>query len=142
MKKYIYLEGIVTADAAFDAFGKTLAELFENSALATANTMADLKTLQAKITKKIEITADDTEKLLFKFLDQIVFLKDSEQLLFKKFNVKISEGKQLKLEATCFGDKINPEKQKLRNDVKAVTYHNFKVQQAQNGWKARVILDI
>lgn len=193
MKKFIYLEGIVTADAAFDAFGKTLEELFENAALATAEVMADLKTVKTKTTKTIEITAENAEQLLFKFLDQIVFLKDSENILFKKFKVKIADGKQFKcrefhqyalpiggrecdgirehvknhlsclshvtgvergvkrhhdhqqfltLEAECIGEKINQETQKLRNDVKAVTYHDFKLEQTKQGWRARVILDI
>jgi len=142
MKKYAYLEGIVTADAAFDAFGKTAEKLFENAALATSEIMVDFKTLKTKITKKIVLTAENNEQLLFKFLDQIVFLKDSEQLLFKKFKVKIAQDKPCTLEADCIGDKISQETQKLRNDIKAVTYHNFKLEQTKQGWKARVVLDI
>lgn len=144
MKKYEYLEGIVTADAAFDAYGKTLQELFENSATATTGVMIELKTLSAKITKKIKITAENAEQLLYKFLEQIVFLKDSESILFKTYKIKITQTQQKKFEliAECKGDKINPQKQKLGNDIKAVTYHNFKVEQQQNEWKARVILDI
>ena|SRR3989338_1949042 len=141
MKKYEYVEGIATADAAFDAYGKDLNKLFENAALAVTELMVDLKTLKQTITKTFEITADDTEKLLFKFLDQIIFLKDSEQLLFKTFKVAVDE-KQKSLTAECKGDKINREKQKLGTDVKAVTYHNFKLEQMKQGWKARVIVDI
>ena len=50
--------------------------------------------------------------------------------------------KNFELQAECRGDRINPEKQKLGNDIKAVTYHDFKVEQQKGGWKARVILDI
>ncbi len=142
MKKYVYLEGLVTADAAFDAFGKTIEEVFENCALATAGIMIDFKTLKTKITKKIIIVAENEEKLLFNFLDQIIFLKDSEQLLFKKFKVKITNAKQFRLESDCIGDKINQETQKLGNDLKAVTYHNFKLEQTKQGWSARIVLDI
>lgn len=142
MKKYIYLEGLVTADAAFDAFGRTIEEVFENCALATSEIMIDFKTLKTKITKKIIIVAENEEKLLFNFLDQIIFLKDSEQLLFKEFKVKIIRAKKLTLKAECTGDKINQETQKLGNDIKAVTYHNFKLEQNKQGWSARIVLDI
>ncbi|MBI4141739.1 archease [Candidatus Woesearchaeota archaeon] len=141
MKKYEYIEGIVIADAAFDAYGKDLNELFENAALAVTELMVDLKTLKQSATKKFEINAENVEKLLFKFLDQIIFLKDTEQLLFKTFKIKINE-KESTLTAECKGDKINREKQKLGTDVKAVTYHNFKVEKIEQGWKARVIVDI
>ncbi|MBI4140681.1 archease, partial [Candidatus Woesearchaeota archaeon] len=76
-----------------------------------------------------------------KFLDQIIFLKDSEQILFKTFKVTVDE-KQKSLTAECKGDKINREKQKLGTDVKAVTYHNFVVEKIKQGWRARVVVDI
>lgn len=141
MKKYEYIEGIVTADAAFDAYGKDLNELFANAALATTELMVDHKTLKGTLTKTFEINAENTEQLLFKFLDQIIFLKDTEQLLFKTFKITINE-KESKLTAECKGDKINREKQKLGTDVKAITYHYFKVEQTKQGWKARVVVDI
>lgn len=141
MKTYEYVEGIVTADAAFDAFGQNLDELFENAALAVTELMVDLKTLKTTIKKKFEVSAENTEKLFFKFLDQIIFLKDTEQLLFKTFKITVNE-KEAKLTAECKGDKINREKQKLGTDVKAITYHQFKLEKTKDSWKARVIVDI
>ena len=67
-KKYEYLEGIVTADAAFDAYGKNLEELFENSAIATTRVMIELKTLSTRINKRIRIIAEKTKQLFFKIL--------------------------------------------------------------------------
>ena len=51
MKKYEYFDH--TADVGFFAYGKDVAELFENAALATTAQMVELKDVKQKIEKKI-----------------------------------------------------------------------------------------
>ncbi len=46
------------------------------------------------------------------------------------------------LEATVYGDKIHVNKQSMRVDVKAITYHHFKVEEKNGKWQAFVVLDI
>ena len=46
------------------------------------------------------------------------------------------------LTAKTFGEVIDPSKHELNVDVKAVTFHRFKVSQTDEGWEAIVILDI
>lgn len=136
---YRFLGEIATADIAFEADGKTLEELFINSALALEDSMVDLKGVGEKDKKIIEIENKDIENLLYDWLAELIFLKDSEDLLFSKFNIKIENNK---LNAECFGEKIDRKKHSLRNDVKAVTLHRFKIEETDKGWKASVILDI
>ena len=100
---------------------------------------ANPKTIQAKITKKITLKNKDEQDLLYDFLSELIFLKDSEQLIFT--NVKVSI-KNNQLKATLGGDKINPEKQELRNDIKAVTMHLFILEKTKTGYLARVVVDI
>jgi SHS2 domain-containing protein len=139
---YKFLEDIAIADVAFEATGKNLEELFVSCALATTEVMVDLKDLSTKIKKEIKIENKDIEILLYEFLSELIFLKDAESLLFSKFDVKIKENKNYELAAKIAGDKINPEKQELKADVKAVTMHMFEVKKIDKGWKARIILDI
>ena len=140
MKPYKFLPDIATADIAFEANGKSLEELFRNCALATFEVMADVKRIEPKITKKISLKGKSEENLLYDFLSELIFLKDSESLLFNKFDISID--KDLNLEATAYGETINHEKHHTRLDVKAVTLHMFKVEKTKAGWKATVILDI
>ncbi len=92
---------------------------------------------------EFEKESDDIEMLLFNFLSELILIKDSEQLLFSKFDVDIFpvDGRW-KVKCTCFGEKIDPEKHELLVDVKAVTMHKFKIEEVKNGWRARVVLDI
>lgn len=140
MKKFRFLEDIATADVAFEAYGKDLNELFENAALALFETMAETKSIINHQSLTISHQNDTIDGLLFDFLNELVFLKDSKGLVFGDFKVKIS-GKY-KLKAQVFGEEIDPKRHKLKTDVKAVTLHQFKVAKTKGGYKARVVLDV
>ena len=141
---YKFLEDIAIADVAFEASGKNLEELFESAGLAVTNTMVkDLKSVKQRVMKDIEVNADTIEMLLFNFLQEIIFYKDAELLLFNKFQISIDEkNKKWKLKAKASGEKLNMKKHELLVDVKAVSLHNFKVEKTKEGWKADVILDV
>ncbi len=140
---YKFLEDIAVADVCFEASGKTIEELFESSGLATTNTMIKtLKKISPKTKQKISVSADTIENLLFKFLEEIIFLKDARQLVFSKYKIKITKGKNYKLKCEALGEKLNMKKHDWLVDVKAVTWHLFEVKQEKNIWRARVILDI
>ena len=141
---YKYLENIAMADIAFEASGKTLDELLESSALAMTNTMVkDLKKIENIQKKEIKVEAENPEFLLHKFLEEIVFYKDAEKLLFGKFNVRTEErGKKMIAIVQAWGEKLNMKKHELLDDIKAVTWHDFKVEKIGKEWKALVILDV
>ena len=139
---YKFLEDIAIADIAFDATGKNLNEVFENCALALFECMAKLKTVKAKIKKEINLEEEKLDDLLYNLLEEIIFIKDVESLVFSKVSVNIKKNKTFKLNATIYGDKINQEKQTLKDDVKAITLHMFEIKKTEKGYKARVIVDI
>ena len=142
MPKYKFLEDVAIADIAYEAYGKDWNKLFENAALAIFELSADLKTVDAKQKLEINLENENIENLLYDFLSEILFLKDSKYMVFKKVQVKIKEGKKHKLKSVLEGDTINPKKQHLENDIKAVTMHMFKVEKTKNSWKATIVLDI
>jgi SHS2 domain-containing protein len=136
-KKFEYLEDVATADIAFRAQGESLNELFETAALATADTIMDIKTVKQKVVKEAALEEEDRESLLFQFLSEIVYLKDAENLFFSKFEVNI---KGNKLKAKMYGDKLN-DKMTFKNDVKAITMHLLKIEKKEK-YYATVVLDI
>ncbi len=141
--KFKILEKIATADIAFEAYGKNYNELFENSALAATSVMVDLKDLNSEIKKEIALQNKDIERLLFDFLNEIVFLKDAESLLFCEFNVEIKENKSgFSLNAVLSGENINPGRHNLKIDIKAITMHMFKIEKKKDKFTATVVLDI
>ena len=137
--KYKPLPELSTADIAYEIYGKNIEELFENSALALFDTMTNLKKIRQKIKKIIKLKNENLQDLLFDFIGELIFLKDSKYILFSKFHVKIKDNS---LVAECYGEKINKEKHELKVDVKALTYHMFKLEKVKDKYKALMVLDI
>ena len=141
---YHYLEDIATADVAFEARGKDLAELFTAAADATMNVMvADLATIEKREELEFVVEHEELDMLLFNFLQEFIFFKDARRLLLRVLSVSVSSGNNgFSLKAKAAGEELDPEKHDLIVDVKAVTLYRFAVQQTEDGWMATVVLDI
>lgn len=141
---YKFIEGLTIADVAFVATGTTLNELFASAGLAlTATMIKDPAKIENKIEKNVELENDNIDMLLFSFLEELVFLKDADLLIFNKFDVFVKKrGPRYALTATLRGDKLDPTRQQHLTDVKAVTLHHFKVEKTKTGWSSQVVLDI
>ena len=143
--KFRFLPDIATADLAFEAFGKTPSELFENAALALEDSMVKLDNVEPSKIHHVTRKEDSLEDLLLSFLEELVFLKDAEQMVFSKISCevkKVNSG-QWTVYSEISGEKIDPKKHKLGVDVKAVTKHLFKVEKLSNKtFRAQVILDV
>lgn len=142
--KYRTLEGIATADVAYEVYGKSLAGLFANAAEAVTQTMADIETLKPSKNSEFRIQNLELKELLLDFLNKLVFLKDSKQLLFSRFYLIINklDARRYTLNADMWGEKIDPAKHKLRCDVKAVTRHHLEIKKDKMGYKTIIVLDI
>jgi SHS2 domain-containing protein len=103
----------------------------------------NLDSIEPKETRNISLDDDELDLLLFNFLQELIYYKDSEQLLLRtqQINFEEKDGKY-HLTAVLQGEKLDPERHQQLVDVKAVTLHQFQVEKINDGWKAIVILDI
>ena len=128
-----------TADMKFQAFGKNIEEMFENSALAMFNSMYNRK-VKEKRTSKIKAKGKDFESLLYNFLEEFLVLFDGEQFFLSKVSkIKINK-KNFTLEAEVVGDDAG--NYKINIDVKAITYHEMFVKQKKGQWVCQVVMDV
>jgi SHS2 domain-containing protein len=135
-EKFKFLEH--TADVKFQSYGKSLEETFENAALAMFKVMYGGR-VRGKIKKKIEVKGKDLENLLYNFLEELLFLLDSEGFFLSKVRVEVDE-KNLKIEADLLGDKA--ERYKISSDVKAITYNEMFVKKEKDKFICQVVLDV
>src|SRR3954454_14123088 len=92
---YEYLEEFGTADIAFEAKGRDLAELFRDAADATTNVMIDnIEAIQPRETRQIELSPDKLDNLLFDLFQELIFLKDAERLLLRMREVLVDENEE------------------------------------------------
>ena len=140
MKKFEFID-ITTADVAFVAYGKTLAEMFANAALAMFEVMINTKEVRHKIKQEITVSGNDMPSLMFNWLNKLIVFVDAENVVFSRFNVIVDE-KLFTLKALCFGEKIDQKRHELRTVVKSATYHKMEIKKKAGLWQAQVILDI
>ena len=141
---YHFLEEIGTADIAFEATGRDLPELFSAAADATMNVMIDnLDAIEPRETRHIELSNDKIDMLLFDFLQELIYFKDAERLLLRVRHAQIEHrDEKYFLKAKAAGELLDVARHHQRADVKAVTLHDFSVEKDDDGWRARVLLDI
>ncbi len=137
MERYKFIDDL-TSDVMFEAYGKDLKEVFENSAEAMMSIICQLKKVGDGIKKEVDITGDDEKDLLLNWLQELIARVDVENLFFSRFEIK--EISPTKLKAVVYGEEADPSKGETV--VKAVTYYNFSLEKSEKGYTARVSLDI
>ena len=132
-----------TADILFEAEASTLPELFEQCGLAIEECQVDLSTVELIEKKEWHSVNPKIDALLFDFLDDLLFYKDADQLLFSQFKFELKEVEgEFRLHITAYGEKLDVEKHHPKVDVKAITMHMFQVKRTDSGWYAKVLIDI
>jgi SHS2 domain-containing protein len=135
-RKYRLIEH--TADVGLIAYGQTLAEAFANAAYGMFSIMADLRRVKEVDSRPVEVSAVDSESLLFDWLNSLLYFFDAEQLLFRRFDILTFS--DTKLKAACYGEKADPARHHLKVGVKSATYHMLTVDRQKN--RVKVIFDI
>jgi SHS2 domain-containing protein len=134
------------ADVGFLAYGGTLAELFENAALALCSLACAPEKIEEREQREIVAAGADIESLLYAWLAEILAIADGEQLLFRR--VQVSELREPKTGAAgeargiAYGEKFDRERHAAGTYIKAVTLHQFAVERTPEGFRARVFLDL
>lgn len=136
MKKNKFTELEHTADIKFEILGSSLNEIFENAALAFSSYISSNLKINSKKKKYIELSADNIESLLYKFLDELIYLLDADNFAVSKAKVKIKDNK---LKATLFGDST---KNYNLQHVKAATYAEMYIKKSKDNWRAQIVLDV
>ncbi len=129
-----------TADIGVRAWGENLAQLFEASARGLFNVAVERGTFSPGEMRKIELTAESREELLFAWLRELLYIFDTEHLIFSEFQFR--DLTDTKLSCHVRGEKLDPKKHAIGHEVKAVTRHQFKLEQKNNRLSAEFILDI
>lgn len=128
------------ADVGFLAYGATLEELFANAALALISLACEPETVREIEQRKLEATGEDVESMLYAWLAEIVAVADAERMVLHRVEVLfLDEGR---VRGAAYGERFDRERHRAGVAIKAVTYHQFAVEQTDEGWRARVFLDL
>jgi SHS2 domain-containing protein len=128
-----------TADIGVRVHGQTMPELFEHAAVALFDVMLDISGVQPVFEREFTCRRDSVEELLVEWLGALLYVFDTEGIVFSRFSVTGIDGKELS--ATAAGEHYDPGRHEVKLLIKAVTYHNLFVRQAAEGCTVTVIFD-
>lgn len=131
-----------TADVKILVEEKTLNLAFSTSALAMKEVIAEQILIAPQIKKEIEVKGKDKQALLYKFLEEFLYLLDTEGFVLSKAPlVKISKrAGWFILNAKIIGD--TADKYIFTNDVKAITYNDMKIDEYEDLVTIEFVLDV
>lgn len=128
------------SDMGLRGFGSTLAEAFEQAALALTAMMTDLENVEAKEEIQVTCEAPDLELLLMDWLNSIIYQMVTQNKLFSRFSVRVDG---LKLQGTLWGENLDVQKHAPAVEPKGVTFAELKVKEIKPAvWMAQCIIDV
>ena len=141
MKKYKLLDH--TADIRVEVWGKTRKELFGNSVAAMFDVMVGMSgdyEIKALTEKTVKINGNDLEDTLINFLREALYLFNGEGWLIKSCEPLELTGRRIV--ARLQGEPYNRQKNPLKTEIKAVTYHGLIIYKSKKCWQAKVVFDV
>jgi len=129
-----------TADLGLRVKAASLNDLMADAATGLFSMIVvNLDDVKPVVTKTYRIAGNQPDYLLFDWLTELLYTFDTERLVLADFKVHVDESG---LVGTCRGEPIDSKKHDLDHEVKAITYHQLKVNETEAGWLAELIVDI
>ena len=134
MEKYKALEHL--ADLKIKVFGRNREELFANALIGMFESIEPDIISREEHSRKIEVSSKSEELILIDFLSEALYQSDVNNEAY--FRVEFEAFEPTKIIAQLFGYKVKG----FREEIKAVTYHDFKIIKTKDGLVAEIIFDI
>ena len=135
-----YKEFEHTADIGMEMYGATLKELFRNAGRALFDTIVEIDRIQPRVERSVSVTGDDDELLLMNWLRRLLYLLAVEGEVYGEFRIVALQSGAL--QAVVTGEPLDMERHHFKTELKAITYHQFRLIHEQDGWRATVIFDV
>lgn len=130
-----YEEKEHTADWSLHVWAPDLAGLLEQAARGMAD-LSGIKTdASRRVKRSVQVESADDEGLLVNFLAELLHVMERDNLAFDRFGLSVSANS---LQAELEGSPILERKK----EIKAVTYHNLKIQKRLKGLEAEIVFDV
>ena len=128
------------ADMGVRGVGSTREAAFVQAALAMTAIVTDPKEVAADIAVAINCEAPDDELLLVDWLNALILEMAARHMLFSRFEVNLAGHN---LNATAWGEAVDPARHQPVVEIKGATYTELKVGQRDHGeWLAQCVVDV
>jgi SHS2 domain-containing protein len=129
-----------TGDMGVIVYGRSVSELFSHAAEAVFEIITTPSKILEAESRRISLEAGGLEALLVAWLNEFLYLFDTQQLLFRRFH--IGHVDRQGLEATAWGEVYDVTRHPIKTAIKAVTFHRLRIQEQRGVWKTQIIFDL
>jgi SHS2 domain-containing protein len=128
------------SELAVRVVGSSQADLFANSAFALFDVMTDIDKIEIKDRLPLEAEGADRDDLMVNWMRELLYLYQGSGYLLKEF--QIGEVKDTMVKAEVCGEKIDPDRHEIKQEVAAVAYHQSRMTKTGNQWTAQLIFEV
>jgi SHS2 domain-containing protein len=125
-----------TADWELEVWAPDLATLLEQAARGMYRLSGVRLGNETPQERSLELHAMDGEGLLVGFLSELLWLEENDRMAFDDFSLQVDAAFTLK--AKLRGAVITSQDK----EIKAVTYHNLKIEATPNGLEVYIVFDV
>ncbi len=127
------------ADLGVRGFGPSMAEAFEQAALALTAVLTDPESVEPRAPVDIACEAPDAELLLAEWLNALIYEMATRSMLFSRFAVRVTG---TSLAARAWGEPVDVARHRPAVEVKGATYTELRVAEQEGGWVAQTVVDV
>ena len=129
------------SELAVKVVGDSQADLFTNSAYTLFDVMvADLDKVDCKDHIPLEIEGTDRDDLMVNWMRELLYLYQGSGYLLKDFQIR--EVKDTIVKAEVAGEKIDPDRHEIKQEIAAIAFHKSRMDKTGNQWTAQVIFEV
>jgi SHS2 domain-containing protein len=129
-----------TSDIKVEIYGADLAELFTNAATCLFDLTLDLAEVRETQFVPVSLQSADLSELFLDWLRELLFLFSTRSLAIRR--VEIGSIEPTRIKATVFGEEFDQERHGLKVEVKTPTYHQYRIDRTDEGYRTTVVLDV
>jgi SHS2 domain-containing protein len=130
----------ISGDVGIKAYGRSAAEAYANAGTGMYSLITDISGVDELETVSFEVCGDSPEGLLVAYLNELIFRFDAYGFIGRRVETREIAGRSIRV--IVHGEEFDTDRHERRLLIKAATYHNIKVAQADGVWEVEVVFDI
>ena len=132
------------ADIGLEIESDDLEGLFSEAGRSIFSLMVDIEEIQGEENLELDLIEHNLEDLLYEWLSELLSLSNLRGQVYGRFpRLTITEtNSDYRLKAVAEGENIDPRRHELGTEVKAVTYQGLEINEIEDGWRCRFVVDV
>lgn len=128
------------SEIAVKVVGNSQADLFANSAFALFDVMVEMQAIEARERLPLEIEGSDRDDLMVNWVRELLYLYQGSGYVLREFQIR--EVKDTVVKAEVAGEKIDPDRHEIKQEIASVAFHKSRMDKTGDQWTAHLIFEL